>query len=96
MNRTRQGLNVAVLAATVCAISSCAARQEPPGGNPAIIVLRGAEEVEWAEVYDGHVTYKLRDTYPGRRTIEEIRSRLRDQGWQPRDRDLLNPHLPMP
>lgn len=86
-------INLAAAAATGAALSSCAARQQPAGENPAIIVLSGAQELQSAESYDGQVGYKLRDPYPGQRTIEEVRRRLKEQGWQPRDRDLLNPTL---
>lgn len=89
----RYVINVAAVTATVAALSSCAAHQQPPSGNPAIIVLPGAQEVQWGGAYDGHVAYRLRDAYPGRRSMEEVRSRLRAQGWHPRARDLLNPTL---
>lgn len=86
-------IRITAVAAMFGALSSCAVHQHPSGENPAIIVLPGAQDVQWFDAYDGHVVYNLRDAYPGRLSIEEIRSRLRDQGWQPRDRDLLNPTL---
>lgn len=62
-----------------------------PQVNPAIIVLPNATNVRWGEIYDGQVTYNVREAYPAERTITQIQTRLRQLGWRPSQRDFLNP-----
>lgn len=75
------------------ALASSQADRPAPGGNPAMVVLPGAQHVRTADAYDGQLGYRLPEPYPGRNAIQEVRRRLRDQGWRPRERDFLNPTL---
>src|SRR5688500_4446072 len=64
----------------------------PVGTIPiALIVLPGAEDTQISDIYDGQDSYKLKQPYPVKRSIEEFRRRLTEQGWHRRERDVLNP-----
>jgi hypothetical protein len=58
-----------------------------------MIVLPNAQDVQTADIYDGQITYNLHEPYPGEDSINEIRRRLTNMKWRPRDRDFLNPTL---
>lgn len=42
-------------------------------------------------MYDGQVTYKVRDEYPAVHSIDDIQRRMTALGWKIRERDFLNP-----
>jgi hypothetical protein len=76
----------------VCvALSSCQARDSIRPLPSGMIVLPRAQDV--TDLYQGQVRYKLRDPYPGTRSIDDVHRRLKEQGWRRRNRDFLNPDL---
>ena len=56
-----------------------------------LIVLPGAEDVNYTKEYDGTVSYRLAEAHPADRSLGAIRSRLEGQGWKPISEDLMNP-----
>src|SRR6266542_1288052 len=86
----RSGLGGTTITITLAVLlASCHAVRQ----HPSMIVLPGAQDLRRADIYDGQITYKLAEPYPGERTITEIRRRLTQLGWRPRERDLLNSTL---
>jgi len=84
------------LAVVVIALfSHCLWAQSPTTAvhTDILIVLAGAQEVQYFKVNDGGISYRLTDPYPGDATIGEVRSRLEAQGWKPVSEDLFNPGL---
>lgn len=77
---------VGALAAFSCATGGV---RTPP--NPAVIALPDASHVQWSDIYDGQVRYKVSEPYPGQRSISELHKRLQELGWVPRKVDWLNP-----
>jgi hypothetical protein len=55
-----------------------------------IVVVSGASGVATHSGYDGYVTYRVSDPYPGQATIKSIRSTLRQRGWRPRATEFVN------
>ena len=81
---------VAVLALGI-AVTGCNGRRPIRTLPSALVVLADARDIKTSDVYDGQVGYRVPEPYPGQRTIDEIRRRLVELGWHPRERDLLNP-----
>ena len=88
-------LDLVRLVGTLCisgvALSACGAAKTPSAMNPAVIVLPDARGVRWADMYDGQVSYQVRQSYPAQEVISGLRQRLRELGWHPRTVDFLNP-----
>jgi len=76
-------------------VARCLWAQSPtPAVHPDIlIVLAGAQDLQYTKVNDGAVSYRLAEPYPGDATIGQVRSRLEAQGWKPVSDDLFNPGL---
>jgi hypothetical protein len=73
------------------AVVACSTAGPTLRDRPAIIVLPGATNVRVADIYDGQVSYRLREPYPADGAIRKMQTRLRQLGWRPRQRDFLNP-----
>lgn len=83
--------NVGAAIVTGLLVTSCEMRAPNRPIPAALIVLPDAEDTQTSDIYDGQVSYRLNQPYPGERSIEEFRRRLVEQGWHRRERDLLNP-----
>jgi hypothetical protein len=78
----------------LCALAGCSQVEQAPAAPlrpDTLIVLPGAEDVNYRDDYDGAVSYILREPHPAASTREQIRSRLEGQGWRPIADDLMNP-----
>ena len=71
------------------------AKDPIPTRADALIQLPGAESVSY-DVYKGRerLTYSLSDDYPAEKSLEQIRSRLKAQGWTPLDDNYFMPGVP--
>ena len=56
-----------------------------------LIVLPGAQKVQYPGDYDGSVFYQLDVAHPATEVISEIRARLERAGWKAAPDDLMNP-----
>jgi TonB C terminal len=81
---------LAILVALLCANDSS---PEQLPDDAAIVVPAGAQNVRYAEIYDGQVTYELSESYPAQKTIEHVHATLKRLGWRLRERDFLNPSI---
>ena len=80
-----------VLAASGCSASS---PEQPTAGHPDIlIVLPGAQKVQYPRTYDGSVSYELAVAHPATDVISEIRARLEKAGWKAAPDDMMNPGM---
>jgi hypothetical protein len=72
------------LTATIWWTLAAQAGDWSPGRSEALIQLPGAEDVSY-DVYKGRerLMYSLTAEYPATEILDEIRSRLRTQGWKP-------------
>ena len=84
---------VLVCALVMVGCSRPTAQTETPVHHPSLLVVEGGTDVRFLNDYDGAVKYLLRAPYPADEVIETIKKRLGEQGWMPRNHDLLNPGL---
>ena len=85
-----------VVLTTAIGLVGCATVRRETRRNPAVIVLSNATNVRWAYLYDGQVSYTVREAYPAKHAIETIQTRLRALRWRPRQSDLLALEAPPP
>jgi hypothetical protein len=70
-------------------------RPESPTRADALIQLPGAENVSY-DVYRGRerLTYSLAEDYPAEKSLDQIRSHLKAQGWTPLDDNYFMEGVP--
>jgi hypothetical protein len=74
------------------ALACAACKEEIP---QQLIVTSGASDVQHSRFRGmNHITYKVNEAYPARRTLQEISSALEKQGWSPLQEDFFHPGKP--
>jgi hypothetical protein len=94
MNQMRTRIAVVLAALNAFSCSSSPSLQQPNAVHgDFLIVLPGAQKVEYPGDYDGSVSYQLDVPHPAKEVISEIRGRLERAGWKAEPDDQLNPGM---
>ena len=75
-------------------LAACAAGHKL-GCHPALIRLQGATEVAY-DVYKGRerLMYTLNEKFPASRSLDRIKYKLKEMGWQSLDDNYFMPGVP--
>jgi hypothetical protein len=77
------------------AVLLCAGCSQKSPSNPALILLPGARDVRQTKLEGtDQLNYTLKEAYPARAALKDIKTRLEKLGWKPLEDDYLNPGLP--
>ena len=93
---SRRLLALLLVVCSLSAASACSGSspEQPIGPHPDIlIVLPGAQKIEYPRAYDGSVSYELDVAHPASDVIAEIRARLEKAGWKAASNDMMNPGM---
>ena len=60
----------------------------------ALIVMPDARNVSTSKLYDGQVSYQLKEEYPATKSLEFLKSALAKEGFVPLETLILNPSTP--